>query len=209
MKHFITTALGAALSLTLLAGCLSSGPIEPTRYFTIAPEFPIEAGAPGGKSLGIRPLVGARPYKLEIAYTKEPNRLAYYPRAAWAELPATMVNRALTDALLRTKAFSDVGDAANMNRPDYILTGELRRFEADFTGEQPVAVVALSADVRGTGNGENVWQGHFTIAVPLETSVVSGEEPLASDGAVTAVAQGLSKAVAELVTRISTELQAQ
>lgn len=206
MKYSIAPWMGAALVVTLLAGCLSAGPIVPTRYFTITPDVSIEAGTPGNKTIGIRPLVGARPYKLEIAYTREPNRLAYFARAEWADLPATMVTRALADAITSTNAFVDVGDAANMTRPDYILTGELRRFEADFTAEEPEAVVELIAAVRNSNAGEQVWQGHITIAVPLAVPDAAGENPN-SDESLAAVAQSLSEAVAQLVTRISTELQ--
>lgn len=207
MMYPLPRLLGAAPIVLLLSGCLTTATIVPTRYFTLAPDVHVESLAPSGKSLGIRPLVGARPYKLEMAYAEEANRLAYFQRAEWAELPPLMVNRALTDALANLNRFSDVGDAANMARPDYILTGELRRFEADYTGGLPRAVVELTAVVRDLVADTALWQGHLTVEVPLEGGAALSPNRN-SDESLAAVAQGLSDAVSKLVGQICTEIGA-
>lgn len=177
-----------------LAGCLSTPSVVPTRYYTLHIEAPLEAGLSTGKSLGIRPLTSARPYKLEIAYKAESHRLAYFSRAEWADTPATAVNRALTDAIRSLEVFSDVGDAADMVRPDYILTGELRRFEADYTTESPHAVVELSLAIRDSMGQGAFWEGLLSAHTPLPPGLPDG-----SPSNVDAIAAAMSAAVSTLI----------
>ena len=191
-----------ALPAALLSGCLTPNSVEPTRYYTVdaAPQSPGEAATE--LSLGMRALVAARPYKLEIAYRAEANRLAYFPRSEWAELPGTLVSRSLMDAIAASKIFSDAGDAATMARPDFIFTGELRRFEADYTGDTPKFVVTISGSIRATGEGKNLWMDEVEARVPLENASPYG----ASDASLADIARAASEAVAlvssELCSRI-------
>ncbi|MBL7645175.1 MAG: membrane integrity-associated transporter subunit PqiC [Candidatus Hydrogenedentes bacterium] len=199
------TKLHAALagilmtSVATLGGCLTAATISPTRYYTITPEIAVDAMANSGKSLGIRPLIGAKPYKLAVAYTAEDNRLAYYHDAEWADLPATMVNRALTDGLIKLEGFSEVDDAANIARPNFILTGELRRFEADYNRETPAAVVEIICIIRDTESGVSLWQGYVTGETPFPASAEG--ESLHSDASLASVAEAMSTSVASVVTQ--------
>lgn len=179
------------------AGCLSTPTIELIQYYTIDPALQPAALASTGKSLGIRPLVGARPYQLQVAYKEEPNRLAYFFRAEWAESPPTLVTRALSDALNDLGAFTDVGDAANMTRPDYVLTGELRRFEADYTAE-PCAVVEVSFAIRETSGTAAQWEGIVQATAPLSGGPDSAD--------LEEVAAALSDAVTQLVAEICQQI---
>ena len=182
---------------TALSGCLSASTIAPARYYTIRPAVAVEPAVSSGKSLGIRPLMGAKPYKLAIAYTAGENRLAYFQNAEWADLPATMLNRALADGLIALGAFSEVDDAANMNRPGLILTGELRRFEADYNRETPAAVVEMICIVRDVESGASLWQGYIAAETPLPAA--DGEAGRHSDEALAAVAEGMTASVSSVV----------
>lgn len=181
-----------------LSGCLTGGTIQAMRYYTVAPKPVITPGANTGKSLGVRPLIGAKPYKAAIAFAAEDNRLGYYQNAEWADLPATTVNRALVDGLIQLGAFSEVDDAANMSRPDLILTGELRRYEADFTRETPAAVVEVSCTLRDQISGASLWQGYQRAETPLALEATG--ESRHSDAALAAVATAMEQSVAALVT---------
>lgn len=198
MTKLHATVLGLLVTTTAtISGCLTATTISPARYYTITPEIAVKAIASSEKSLGIRPLIGAKPYKLAIAYTAEDNRLAYYQNAEWADLPATMVNRALTDGLIKLEGFSEVDDAANIARPNYILTGELRRFEADYNREVPAAVVEIICIIRDTESGTSLWQGYLIGDSPLP----AGEEgaSLHSDTSLAGVAEAMSDSVASVV----------
>lgn len=200
MTKLHAALLGVLLTATAnLSGCLTASTISPTRYYTISPETPVEAVTSSGKSLGMRPLIGAKPYKLAVAYTAEDNRLAYFQNAEWADLPATMVNRALTDGLIKLEGFSEVDDAANIARPNFILTGELRRFEADYNREIPAAVVEIICIIRDTESGASLWQGYVTGETPLPTGAAG--ESLHSDASLAGVAEAMSASVASVVTQ--------
>ena len=192
----VAAAVGAPL---LLAGCLSTPTVTPTRYYTLNVAPHAETGTPTGKTLGIRPLASARPYKLEVAYKNDPNRLAYFPRAEWAETPATVVNRALMDNIRSLGMFDDVGDAADMARPDYILTGELRRFEADYTTAEARAVVEVAIAIRSTDSPGTLWEGLVTAETPLPPSGESADN-------VDVIAQAMSDAVSALVAKVCAQL---
>lgn len=179
-----------------LAGCLSTPVVTPIRYYTVRPEISVAPAESSGTTLGIRPLASARPYKVEIAYTAEPNRLAYFPRAEWAETPAAVLDRALLQGIQQLGRFRDAGNAAVMARPDYMLTGELVRFEADFTGEAPEAVVEVHLVVREGGGVANTWEGQLLASVPLDGA---NPAPPVSDTALARLAQAMSEAVAAIV----------
>lgn len=194
----ITALLTALLGATaLLGGCLTASTISPIRYYTIRPVLAVEPIAPSGKTLGVRPLIGAKPYKLAIAYTNADNRLAYFQNAEWADLPATMLNRALMDGLIRLAAFSEVDDAANMNLPKLILTGELRRFEADYNREVPAAVVEMICTVRDIESDTSVWQGYVTAETPLPAP--ENGAGLNNDATLASVAEAMSTSVSRVV----------
>lgn len=192
--RFPAIVIGLSIALS---GCLTASTIVAARYYTITPTPTIAPLESSGKPLGVRPLIGAKPYKLAIAYTAEDNRLAYFQNAEWADLPATMLNRALMDGLIKLGAFSEVDDAANMNRPTFILTGELRRFEADYNRETPAAVVEMIAIVRNLETGASLWQGYVTAETPLP--VAEAEANLHSDASLAAVAEAMTVSVSSVV----------
>lgn len=182
---------------TGLAGCLTASTIEAARYYTVSPTLSINTLENSDKPLGVRPLIGAKPYKLAIAYTAADNRLAYFQNAEWADLPAAMLNRALMDGLIKLGAFSEVDDAANMKRPSFILTGELRRFEADYNREKPAAVVEMIAIVRDVEKDTSLWQGYVTAETPLPTAEAGDSRH--SDASLAAVAEAMTQSVASVV----------
>lgn len=193
-----STLLATLLGLGLTAsGCLTASTISAARFYTITPSPTVAPMASSGKSLGIRPLIGAKPYKLAIAYTNADNRLAYFQNAEWADLPATMLNRSLSDGLIKLGAFSEVDDAANMNRPNLILTGELRRFEADYNRETPAAIVEMSCIVRDVESGASLWQGYVSAETPLPPSEETAN--LHSDASLASVAEAMTVSVSKVV----------
>jgi ABC-type uncharacterized transport system auxiliary subunit len=187
----------------LLPGCLTPGTIEPTRYYTLSPTTVPGDETGVDQTLGIRPLIGAKPYKLEMAYRAEKNRLAYFVDAEWAELPATLVSRALSDSIIESRLFSDAGDAADMARPDFVLSGELRRFEADYTGEAPLFIATIAVSVRETGTGERRWHDLIEARVPLKAGRLND----AGETDYSDIARGASLAVSQLSAAVCEALR--
>ena len=182
----------------LLAGCLSTPTITPARYYTLNIDARPEPAPPSDRTLGIRPLAGARPYKLDVAYKSGANRLEYFTHAEWAETPPAVVGRALTDGIRATGMFKDVGDAADMSRPDYILTGELRRFEADYTVSPPSAVVELSVAIRPTTLTGTFWEG----LVRADSPIAGLEMEKNADAIASAMAEAVSALILDVCARI-------
>lgn len=169
----------------LLAGCISKE-YTPIRHFVVMPEVEVERAPAGGETLGYRPIEAALPYRLPMAYLAENHELRYHDRAQWADYPAEILTRAIEDALKAANRFADVGDAGRMARPDYLLTGVLRRFEEDRTVDPPEAVAEVRLELREARGPEVLWDGLLRARVPVE-----GEDP--GD-----VAAAMSRAVAQI-----------
>lgn len=190
----------SAILVLLLSGCLTGAKYEPTTRYVLQPEVAgtantgASSATTSGKSLGIRRLEAARPYRQAIAYLDAGYVLGNYETAEWAELPSDTVTRALTDALAATGRFSDVGNAADMKVPDLILTGQVRRFEEVRTAEPWTAVCEVRLELRDGQNPVAVWSGTLSSSEPLERNDCSG---LAA-----AMSKAVSKVVAEGVRAI-------
>lgn len=187
------TALGAFLMLS--AGCLSPGTLQPTRYYALAPDHaPIRSEHPTGLTLGIRPLLAARPYGLPMAVLEADGRLSYREKLEWAEMPDRTVTRAITDLLAASGHFQDVGNAADMARPDLLLTGELRSFHENRGHQPPLAEVEVRVEVRYARHTGTIWAQTLREAEPMADS-----EPAV-------FAAAMNRAVTRLATRIAREI---
>ena len=125
---------------------------------------------------GLTPNPALKPISLGIGEPKHPT-------------PA-FIKQALTDALDATGRFEDVGNAADMARPDIILTGDIRSFHEDRGVSPAEAVVELHVAARIAQTKALVWSGLATARVPLT-----------SGGA-----EGLRAAMEAAVTQAATEI---
>jgi ABC-type uncharacterized transport system auxiliary subunit len=180
----------------LLAGCATTQYTPTTRY-RLDPVVDIKAGTPGEGSLGIRALIAARPYKQAIVSQDAGYVLSYSSHEEWSELPSATITRTLTDALAATKRFKDVGDAVNLAAPDYILTGELRKFDLDRAESAWSAVCEVRLELRKGMTREPVWAETLTASEPLPKNEV------------TALPAAMSRAVGKVVTQAATAIAGQ
>ena len=192
MSRFLLLACTAAL----LSGCLTPGAITPTMRYTVEPTPELARVAPGTLTLGIRPLAVARPYDLTmVVYHGGGMPLEYKRHAEWAERPEDVVTRAITDAIASAGRFADVGDAALMGPPDYILTGEVRRYRENRAGAVPVAELELRLELRRAMKSGAPWAKTLRQAVPLE-----GDSASALAAAMTIAIETIAeRAAAEIV----------
>jgi ABC-type uncharacterized transport system auxiliary subunit len=188
------TTLVLTLATTLLTGCLGPRTLSPTRYYHLnlpAPEAVAEKPSP--ISLGLRPLFPALHIERSMAYRETGNTIAYREEE-WAEKPADMVLQALRNALDASGAFHDVGYAGDMARPDWVLTGEVNRFNENRTQKLPTAELEVRLEVRTTLGIDPVWS---------KTLSVTTEMP---DGGASALAQAMSEALAQLTQEATTQI---
>ncbi|MBM3290162.1 MAG: hypothetical protein FJY92_08435, partial [Candidatus Hydrogenedentes bacterium] len=164
--------------------------------YAIEPKPAISPVESSGKSLAVRPLEPARPYKQNVVYRQGPE-LGVYTTVEWAELPSDAATRALIDALVASHRFSDVAKAADLGIPGLILTGQLRRFDLVRDVSPWSAVCEIRLELREGGARALVWEKTLTASEPLATD---GNEslPAAMNAALTRV---IHEAVTEITTR--------
>jgi len=155
-----------ALAVTLTMGCAAPR-FTPTLYYSVEPVIEVSQVETTGESLGMRPIQVDRPYRQRMMFRERGHVLHGYPNAEWAKTPNEAATRALLDALTETGRFDDVGNAADMPRPDYVLLGNLRKFEEDRTLEEVAAVVEGRVELRRGGDRSAVWTGVIRASHPL------------------------------------------
>lgn len=173
-------------------GCIRPS-ITPTVRYTLKPEIAVEQAPPTERSLGIRRLRTSALYRTPILYAQG-HQIHPFPFAEWAMNPEDMVTRAITDALAATGRFRDVGDASNINRPELMLFGELRRFEADRDVNPVEAVCEVRLELRETFGTNLLWANTLTARVPL------------TEDRVAALPEAMSQAVAQIANTAAREI---
>jgi len=181
------------ITLMVVAGCATPA-YTPVTHYLVEPVVSTIKTQPSGKTLGMRPLEAARPYKQRIAYRDPDFVLGFFENTEWAEMPAGVVSRVLRDAIVMTGRFSDVGDAGDLSAPDYILTGELRRFDLDRTSTPWAASCEIRLELRRSDSPDVAW-----------SSIIPAREPLAQD-ALPALSAAMSKAVSHVVEEAVKEI---
>ena len=147
MKRIVAWAAVAAISGT---GCLAPRPDRPETRYALEPAPALEAGPTTAWTLGYRPFETAAPYGTPIHRRAGQLRLEVVPGTAWAAPPAATALRAIATGLRQSNAFRDVGPAAELISPDWVLTGRLERFEA----RDGKARVSLALAVRASDLGD-------------------------------------------------------
>ncbi len=202
MRHYEPTGTRRGLShlacglglLLLVSGCLTSPNIALTRHYALRPEIVVDAAERIDLTLGMRPLFASRVYGLPMAYLDSAHQMAYRDKAEWAEPPAAAVTRALNDALAATGRFADVGNAADMARPDLMLTGELRIFQENRTLNPPAAEIEARLELRPSRAPGALWAQTIQESIPIES-----DDP-------GAFAAAMNQALARLAARAANDI---
>jgi ABC-type uncharacterized transport system auxiliary subunit len=177
------------------AGCFTTK-YTPVVHLSIEPQPNVNPASTVDKSLGVRPLQPALPYKQDVVYRGSEHVIAYQQGVMWAELPRDTVTRALVDALTETKRFADVGDAADLRVPDLILTGQLRKFDEVRIADPWMAECEVRLELRAGIERRAVW-----------AATLCAREPLAGNGPA-ALAAAMSRAVTRIVEQAAAAIVA-
>lgn len=188
--------LTCALVLLASAGCLHRTEVERTRYYAIAPDVQVEPVQPIDVTLGIRPLFATRAYSTSMAFLDNNYQLGYRVRDEWAEPPANAVSRAISDGLSALGRFSDVGNAADMTRPDLIMTGELRVYHENRTVEPPFAELEVRIELRHSMSPGSLWADTLRETEPM------------SENTAHAFAEAMNAAVSRMAVRVAAAMGA-
>jgi cholesterol transport system auxiliary component len=140
-----------AVTVLLLAACsgglksnLPVAQVYVLRPSWSAPAASLPASAGVGSVQVTLPLAAAGLSSDSIVVLRPGERLDYYGAARWAGAAPAMLQTLAIDALRASKRFSLVESDAGPFATDYVLSLELRHFEAEYTGAGPPTVhVAL------------------------------------------------------------------
>ena len=188
--------LAVAATLLVCSGCIGlNKPAPPLRY-AIEPTPQIAKAENSGKSLAVRPLETARPYKQNVVY-RDGVELGMYSSVEWAELPGDAVTRALIDALIQSGRYADVARAVDLGLPDAVLTGQLRKFDLVRDTSPWSATCEIRLELRESAGRSLQWAKTLTASEPLETSSIESL-PAAMNRAVT---RCIEEAVTEIVAK--------
>lgn len=86
-----------------------------------------------------------------IVVMPEPGRVSTYAGARWSKAPALIVRARLVDAFMAAGLPTVTTDDDRFTS-DYVLSGNLRAFQAEYRGGAPVVVVRFDAQVRKGGS---------------------------------------------------------
>lgn len=186
--------LGAALMAAVsTSGCLTARPMPIMRIVAMA-EPRMATVSAGPRTLGVRVLESAMPYKQKAVYRTNDFEIKYYDAVEWSELPRDIVTRVLQDALIASGRFGDVGNAADMRAPDLVLTGQLRKFDEVRAANGTFAECEVRLELRAGLTRDAVWADTLRVSEPL------------GDNSPGALAVAMSQAVARVAEQAAADI---
>ncbi len=156
-------------ALVPLAGCIRFGASPPPSLLTIAPQAQPAAGTVQNSATGRAIVIEVPAVPQSIAGTRVPvqatdTSLAYVKDAQWAEPPARLFARLLSDTLTARAQMVVLSPAQSFDAPSATLGGELRTFGVDAAQRQ--AVVTYDASYTPAGK-PTVEKRRFEARVPV------------------------------------------
>jgi len=153
-----------------LAGCISFGAKPPPSLLTLSPQTPVPVGPLQGAGAGAGTVTIAVPVvpqtlaQPRVPVQSTPTTVAYVKDAIWAEPPARLFARLLSDTLTARVGRVVLSPAQSTIDPGAQLGGELRGFGLDATTRE--AVVTYDATLLRNGR-PGVEKRRFEARVPV------------------------------------------
>lgn len=141
-----------ATLLLMLAGCSTisiSGEKGPTNLYNLTPKSTFAHDLPhvDWKLVIAEPIAAGGLDSKRIALRPKPTELKYFADASWTERAPQMIQTLLIESFINSDHIAVVGrDAVNL-RPDYILNGELREFQAEYFHDADEPIIRVRLDV--------------------------------------------------------------
>jgi len=200
-KRGARTALAIlVLALSLFGGCGTPEPAPQDRFYSLEPQLqtPPATSVPLRATLLVNDLaargfVGGR----EIVYrTRErPLEVQRYHLLLWEEPPARAIAGNLATAIRAAHLFEFVVAPAQRSRTDYILGGELHRFEHLPTAERPRVAADFTLTLLSSADRRTLFSKRY-----------QGEEPVPGN-APEALARAFIRLAGRLVGQAVQDLQ--
>ena len=189
----LTLILGASLALAGCSSLLGGGSREPTSIYspqvqvTPDPNWPsVPVAFVVSKPSAARLLDSSR-----IAVRPTPDELQVYHGAAWAQSATDMLQDAVVRTLEDSGKTGGTGTTDSGIRGVYKLVMDIRRFEADYAGNQtPSVVLVVNAKLVQSANQSVTASRTFSVTQP------------ASGTDTAQVVQAFDQALSQLTTQI-------
>jgi cholesterol transport system auxiliary component len=183
-----------------LAGCGSAPPVQPDRFYSLEP---VALAGPAGppapfilmvNDLAARGLLGGR----QIVYRtrEQPLIVDRYESLLWAEPPTRALAQNLVNGIRAARVFDFVAIPADRARADFLLGGEVERFEHRPTDQPPRVVGTINLVLVRADDRRSIASRQY-----------SGEERVAGNDP-EAMADAFNRLVARLVAAAVQDLQA-
>jgi len=161
--------------LVALAACgILPKPPPPPQLYRLTPlPAPQIAARPIDAQLVIeRPTAPAALDTERIVLSRNPNSIDYFADAAWTDHAPLLVQSLILQSFENSGRIAAVGRESMALRADYILSTELRHFEANYSTGSPVAHVEITAKLVKALDRNIVAQQRFDAAVPAKANQV-------------------------------------
>jgi cholesterol transport system auxiliary component len=159
----------------VLTGCGSAPPIEPVRYYTLELDS-LEAPAPGRSppiqgSLQVnrvmaRGLLSGRPILYRTA--ESPHEIGLYPRYVWHEPVSHALTSLLTEAIREAGVFEQVLAPQVRAQVDYLLVGEIERYEHLPTAQPPRVHADIDLSLIAARDRHLIWSRTYRVEETIE-----------------------------------------
>ncbi|EXJ17179.1 ABC-type transport auxiliary lipoprotein family protein [Imhoffiella purpurea] len=172
--RFALALVFAAVFALLAGGCGSAPPIEPDHYFVLDPAlsiWPAPRQVPAillVNDLAARGFLGGR----EIVYRTRgrPLMVERYRTELWAEPVSGAMVHVLVGAIRQAGLFRYVAIPADRVRADYLLNGEVERFEHWPTDTPPRVAATLNLSLVAESDRRSLWARQYQGEEPVDAS---------------------------------------
>jgi cholesterol transport system auxiliary component len=158
--------------ILVLAGCGSTAPMTSDRYYSLAPaplEAPVGAPVPATllvNDLAARGFLGGR--QIIFRTHEAPLLVQRYNDLLWEEPVTRAMSRNLVNAIRTARVFQFTLIPADRGRADYILGGEVERFEHLPTTVPPRVVATLNLALVRANDRKSLWNRRYSGDVQVE-----------------------------------------
>jgi len=173
----VTRRLILAALAVAPAGCSSllAGAPAPSLY-TLTP-VPAADFPPGGTRVSAQLLVDAPVSAAaldteRIVLSRSPTTIDYFADAAWTNHGPLMVQSLIVQSCENSGRIAAVGRESMALRADYVLSTELRHFEADYSSGSPVAHIELTAKLVRAADRTIIAHQRFDATQPAAANQV-------------------------------------
>jgi cholesterol transport system auxiliary component len=150
-RRLLLRTLGGGLTLLPLAGCgVLSQYTTPLDLYTLSPKTTFQDPPPevDWQLVVEKPIAAAGIDTARVALSRNPYQVEYFAKAAWTDNAPSMVQTLMIDSFQNSGSIVGVGREAIGLRPDYLLKTDLREFQANYRGADPVPEVHVKMIAR-------------------------------------------------------------